>query len=103
MHFSRGKPLFEMFCFHMGIASKGAGVQRLARMVWGTFFHVCPFDQGGGLKLFGQVGNSKKHPAQLLYELFVPKWSLPLPKFSPIMTHWHAYHVVSSPLSALNC
>ena len=24
-------------------------------MVWGTFFHVCPFDKGGGvLKLFGQ-------------------------------------------------
>ena len=39
------KPLFEMCCFHMDIARKaggggggGGGGQRLARMVWGTFF-----------------------------------------------------------------
>ena len=58
----------------MGISRKEVGVQRLARMVEGTFFlfawwfkdlprwfgalffHVCPFDRGGrgGLKLFGQ-------------------------------------------------
>ena len=37
-----GKPLFEMCCFHMGIARKGGGVLRLARMVWGTFSHACP-------------------------------------------------------------
>ena len=36
-----------MCCFHMGIARKEGGVQRLARMIWGTFLHVCPFDRGG--------------------------------------------------------
>ena len=63
----RSPPLFEMCCFHMGIARKEVGVQRLARMVEGTFFlfawwfkdlpgwfgalffHVCPFDRGGGV------------------------------------------------------
>ena len=44
-----GNPLFEM-CFHMGINRKGGeGVKRLPRMVWGTFFHVYPFDRGGGV------------------------------------------------------
>ena len=38
-----GNPLFEMCCFHMGIARKGGGVKRLARIVWvwGTFFPRC--------------------------------------------------------------
>ena len=42
-----GKPLFEMCCFHIGIARKLHSSEH--------FFPSFPFDRGGGrLKLFGQ-------------------------------------------------
>ena len=45
-----GKPLFvfEMCCFHRGIARqrKGGGV-KTGEDGFGHFFHVCPFDRGG--------------------------------------------------------
>ena len=66
-----GKPLYVLFPYgQLSIALKGEGgkacqdglghffvpcllgVQGLAMMVWGTFFHICLFDIGG-LKLFG--------------------------------------------------
>ena len=61
-----------MFGFHMGIARKGGGVVKACQFGLGHlfprlpggvraceddlehfFFHVCPFDSGGSLKLFG--------------------------------------------------
>ena len=44
------KPLFEMCCFHMGIARKGGGGKGLPGWFGALFFHVCPFDRGEGSK-----------------------------------------------------
>ena len=35
-----GKPLFEMCCFHMGIARKGRGCKGLPGWFWALFSHV---------------------------------------------------------------
>ena len=46
--FSIGKPLFEMCCFHMGMALKGGGVKACHGLKH-FFSYVCPFDRGGGV------------------------------------------------------
>ena len=43
-----GEPLFEMCCFHVGIARKGGRGVKACQDGLEHFFHVSPFDRGGG-------------------------------------------------------
>ena len=51
----KGSPFWKcVVSIYMGIDLKGGGVKACQDGLGHFFFHVCPFDRGGGLKLFGQ-------------------------------------------------